>query len=336
MNDASPALPSTLQRAVARVLRALFRVLLRHGYSYTAFDDVARRIYVELALAEFGIAGKKPSVSRASILSGLTRKEVQRLVEQAGDTEATAGRRGATLSAPFAPEHHNRAGRVLAAWARERDFIDAQGRPRRLPLQAGEASFAELVRRFSGDMPARAVLDELERVGAARRTEDGEVEYVRPMFIGRRGAADKLELLGTDVADLITTIDHNVQHGDTDPRFQRKVMYRDMPPEVVPEFRMLVAAHGMAVLQQLDVWLAARREPAPALLATRPDGATQGPAPPAAAARKPATRPRSSAPPVRAVAATVRLGLGIYYFEETKSGSMPARDENTTTNRMTK
>lgn len=279
MNDTNPPLPSTLQRAVARVLRALFRVLLRHGYSYTAFDEMARRMYVELALAEFGIPGKKPSVSRASILSGLTRKEVQRIVEEAEEAAAPGAARGALP----APEHHNRAGRVLAAWAREREFIDAQGRPRRLPLQEGAASFAELVRRFSGDMPVRAVLDELERVGAARRTDTGEIEYVRPMFIARRGAADKLELLGTDVADLITTIDHNVQHGDTDPRFQRKVMYRDMPAAVVPEFRMLVAAHGMAVLQQLDVWLAARRHESPA----------------------------EAAAPSR-----VRLGLGLYYFEE--------------------
>ncbi len=280
MNDTVPALPSTLQRAVARVLEALFRVLLRHGYSYTAFDEMARRLYVDLALREFGIPGKKPSVSRASILSGLTRKEVQRFVEEA---EAAPGSRAAVPS----PEHHNRAGRVLAAWAREPDFIDAQGRPRRLPLQDGETSFAELVRRFSGDMPVRAVLDELERVGAARRTEGGAVEYVRPMFMGRRGLADKLELLGTDVADLITTIDHNALHGDADPRFQRKVMYRDMPASVVPEFRMLVAAHGMAVLQQLDVWLAARRN----------DPAGTGPSPTAASAK-------------------VRLGLGIYYFEE--------------------
>jgi hypothetical protein len=272
---------------VARVLAALFRVLLRQGFSYTAFDALARRVYVQVALSEFGIPGKKPSVSRASILSGLTRKEVQRLVEEASDGPARD-------AAAAAPERHNRAGRVLAAWARERDFIDAAGRPRRLPLQEGAGSFAELVRRFSGDMPVRAVLDELERLGAARRTEDGQIEYLRPMFLGRSSATDKLDLLGTDVADLITTIEHNVQHGEADPRFQRKVMYRDMPASVVPEFRMLVAAHGMAVLQQLDVWLSAHR-------------AGVDPADPANHEPK------------------VRLGLGVYYFEETQAADAPAR-----------
>ena len=285
MSEVADELPSTLQRAVALVVAALFRVLLRLGFSYTAFDALARRVYVQVALSEFGIPGKKPSVSRASILSGLTRKEVQRLVEEATDGPAR------DAAAAAAPERHNRAGRVLAAWARERDFIDAAGRPRRQPLQEGAGSFAELVRRFSGDMPVRAVLDELERLGAARRTDDGHIEYVRPMFLGRSSATDKLDLLGTDVADLITTIDHNVQHGDADPRFQRKVMYRDMPAAVVPEFRMLVAAHGMAVLQQLDVWLAAHR--------TGGENAHHEP--------------------------KVRLGLGVYYFEAPQAADAAAR-----------
>jgi hypothetical protein len=269
---ANENLPGILQRAVARVLAALFRALLRQGYSYTAFDELARRVYVEVAMREFVIPGKKPSVSRASILSGLTRKEVQRLVELEGQADSAAG----------SPERHNRAGRVLAAWAREPQFLDADGKPRTLALQDGAASFAELVRLHSGDMPVRAVLDELVHAGAVRRTDDGRVEFVQAKFLGRTSAADKLDLLGSDVADLIVTIDHNVAHGDTDPRFQRKVMYRDMPAGVVDEFRKLSAAKGMALLQQLDAWLAARTETGT----------------------------------LDAAAPKVRLGLGVYYFEE--------------------
>ena len=38
-----------------------------------------------------------------------------------------------------------------------------------------------------------------------------------------------LHILGTDVASLVETIDHNLQHGAADPRFQRKVMYDNLP-----------------------------------------------------------------------------------------------------------
>jgi hypothetical protein len=284
--DADHALPKALNLAVRRMLRPLFRLLLRHGMSFTAFEELAKRVYVDVALREFGIPGKKPSISRTSILSGLTRKDVQRLVNEAPDAAADAG-----------GERHNRAARVLGGWTRNPEFLDADGRPRVLPLQDAEPSFASLVRRHSGDMPVRAVLDELLRVGAVRRHEDGRIELVARVFLPRRSEVDKIDLLGSDVADLVTTIDHNIQHGDTDPRFQRKVMYRNVPLDALPAFRELSGREAMALLVQLDRWLAPRAD----------DGERR------AAQGVPVTR----------------VGLGIYYFEERQEAPPPGEGPTT-------
>ncbi len=237
-------LPQTaLQRALATLLRPLCRVLLRHSVSFGAFEDIAKRVYVQVALEEFGIPGKKPSISRASILSGLTRKEVQRLVaESNGNGEDTSDR-------------YNRAARVLTGWIRDPDFVDANGEPRCI-AQDGELGFATLVRRHSGDMPARAVLDELIRVGAVAQREDGRLELLTHAYIPQRSPADKLGILGSDVADLIATIDHNLEHGATDPRYQRKVMYQSIPASDLAAFRKLSAAQSQALLEKLDRWLA--------------------------------------------------------------------------------
>ncbi len=280
--DADTALPKALNRAVRRMLTPIFRLLLRHGMSFTAFEELAKRVYVEVALREFGIPGKKPSISRTSILSGLTRKDVQRLVNEPPDAAEDAG-----------GERHNRAARVLGAWGRDPDFLDAAGQPRVLPLQDGEPSFATLVRRHSGDMPVRAVLDELLRVGAVQRQDDGRLALVARVFLPRRSELDKIDLLGTDVGDLVTTIDHNIQHGDTDPRFQRKVMYRNVPVAALPEFRQMSGQEAMAVLVKLDRWLAPR--------------ADEG------------ERRAATGEPV------VRVGLGIYYFEE-RADAPPASE----------
>jgi hypothetical protein len=139
-------------------------------------------------------------------------------------------------------------------------------------------------------MPVRAVLDELVRVGAVRRHDDARIELLTTAFLPR-GAADKLSALGSDVADLVTTIDHNVEHGETDPRFQRRVMYHDMPVALIDEFRRLSAARSMALLVQLDRWLAER---------SPPDDASDA-----------LPRPRA------------RIGVGIYYFEEITDPSKP-------------
>jgi Family of unknown function (DUF6502) len=275
--DIENRLPRMLTRSVERLLAALFRVLLHHGMSFVAFEALAKRVYVDVALRDFGIPGKKPSISRAAILSGLTRKEVQRLVAEGAP------------DAPEAPaDRDNRAIRVLSAWTRDADFADEDGTPRVLPLQEGAASFAALVRRYSGDVPVRAVLDELVRVGAVQRRDDGGVELLQRAFLAS-GAVDKIEHLGTDVADLVRTIDHNIEHGD-DPRFQRRVMYHDMPASVVAEFRKLSATQAMALLVKLDRWLAARS----------------------------AAHEAADADPKQA---SVRLGMGIYYFEEALDSS---------------
>jgi len=265
---------SALHAAIAKLLRPLFRVLLRHQMSFGAFEELAKRAYVDVALNDFGIPGKKPSISRASILSGLTRKEVQRLVSLAPEGDAAVG------------ERYNRATRVLTGWLRDDSFHGANGKPMPLELD-GEISFATLVRRHSGDMPARAMLDELERVGAVRRRSDGMIELRARAYVPKGSAADKLAILGSDVADLIATIDHNLVRDldghDEDPRFQRKVMYHSMPADALPAFRKLSAQRAQALLEALDRWLAEHD---------------------------------IDNPPDQPEMTRARVGVGIYYFED--------------------
>ena len=252
--------------------------------SFKAFTDIAKRAYVDVAASEFRIPGKKQSVSRVALLSGLTRKDVQRLL----DTRDTADEDG------DAGERYNRAARVVAGWVRDTDFSDAAGNPRILPLQDGNpqggASFAELARRFSGDIPFRAVLDELTRVGVVEKLEDGSVRLKVRAYIPESGDADKLNILGTDVADLVSTIDHNLQQGGTEPFFQRKVMYDNVPSEAAQEFRKLSRSQAQALIEKLDKWLSQHdRDASPKTTGT----------------------------------GQMRTGIGIYYFEENMKPQEP-------------
>lgn len=244
--DAVVHVNTVLSSAIARLLRPIVRILLANGLSYDAFADIAKRTYVEIGMREFAIAGKKQSISRISILTGLSRKEVQRVLQDQTPLEATTN------------EHYNRAARVIAGWIRDSDFTEANRQPKALPVDGAPASFSELVRRYSGDMPARAVLDELLRVGAVERLGDQRIQLVARAYVPRKSGLDKLGILGTDVADLIHTIDHNLELGPTEPYFQRKVMYDNLPSEALPEFRALTADRAQELLEHLDTWLAGR------------------------------------------------------------------------------
>lgn len=271
-----PAFDSALRSALATLLRPLVRLLLKHAFPYKAFEAIARRAYVDVAMKEFALEDRKPSISRAAILTGLTRKDVQALLaEQASEaSDAT-------------PRQYNRAARVLTAWGREPDFRTGAGVPLPLPME-GEHSFAELVRRHAGDVPVRAVLDELLRANAVGVLEDGRLQVRQRAFVPLAGTVQKLGILGTDVGELVATISHNIEHGATDPRFQRKVMYAAIPLDAVPAFRVLAAAQSQELLEWLDVWLAERD------LEHHPERA--GPGTP-----------------------TAKVGVGIHYFEEERA-----------------
>ena len=265
----------TMQTAVAQLLRPLFRLLLRNGMSFGAFEEIAKKTFVDVAPHDFSIPGKKPSISRASILSGLSRKEVQRLIAEPVLPDANA------------LERHNRAARVITGWIRDPEFLNANRQPRTLEAQ-GPVSFETLVKRHSGDMPTRAVLDELVRVGAVHRREDGRVDLLVRAYVPQKGADEKMAILGADVADLVSTIDHNMQHGTDNPWFQRKVMYQSMSADVIPAFKKLSSTQAQALLEKLDRWLASQAKH------------TQ---------KEPTLSPSAIAP-------KVRIGLGIYYVEE--------------------
>ena len=190
-----------LSAAVLRLLRPLVRILLRNGVSYSTFADFAKWIFVDVASKEFGIKGRKQTTSRVSVITGLSRKEVLRVrrLPRPDDRETA--------------EKYNRAARVIAAWRRNKKYLDAEGKPAPLPIGGSDVSFTELVKRFSGDVPVRATLDELIRVGAVKQLEDGNVCLLTRTYVPAQSDADKLHILGTDVAFLISTIDHNLNPG---------------------------------------------------------------------------------------------------------------------------
>jgi len=269
------AVPQALSAAAQAILRPLVRVLLRNGIAYGAFAAMARRVYAEVAEKEFALPGRKQTVARISTLTGLTRKEVTRIQAASGSLENPAG--GADV------ERYNRPARVIGGWVREKRYQDKRGRPAQLPLEGDARSFAALVREFSGDIPPRAMADELARVGAIEILPEGRVRLLTRAYIPRGDQAEKIGILGVDVSDLIRTIDHNLTCAPGDALFQRRVSYDNLPQELLPRLTRQLARKAQSCLESMDRELAA------------------------------ADRDRT---PGAKGTGRVRAGVGIYYFEE--------------------
>jgi len=238
---------SSLHQALFRILRPLTRLLLRNGIPFGEFSELVKRAYVEAALEDFDDGRRKPTDSRAAVMTGLTRKEVKRQREILTGQSSGAGD----------VLHSNRASRVVSGWVHDAAFQTNGGEPAILSFD-GQLSFSELVKRYSGDMPPRAVLDELLRVGVVSVDEEsGGLVLQQRAYVPAGDSEEMLQIFGEDVSDLIATIDHNLASSESgqSPMFQRTLTYNNIPPEVMESWREHAAAQSQTLLEQLDKWL---------------------------------------------------------------------------------
>jgi hypothetical protein len=266
-------LRQALNNAVVLLLRPLVRVLLRHGLTYDEFAELARRTYVDVAERDFALKGRKQTASRISVITGLNRKEVARLQAlNALSAEGDAG--GAELAHTM-----NRAAKVVVGWMRE--HAPAGGEPAALDA----AQFSALVRRHSGDMPARAVLDELKHAGALSATDDGRYRLAPQGYVPRQTDVRKIALLGQHAADLLGAIEHNLAQPPEQAYLQQRVFADHIPADRIATVRQRLRDTGLRALTDTRETLIEH---------------DAGDAPPGPGAR--------------------RVTLGVYYFEEPAAG----------------
>ena len=267
--------------AIERLMRPVVRQLIAYGVSYPAFSRIVKQVYLDVAEQEFTLPFKQQTDSRLSLVTGINRKEIAQLRRR--------------TKAPQTPDVEDTlVTHVIGRWIAGRPYADADGTPRRLPYesdQAHAASFARLVRELGTDIPVRSVLDELLRVGAVALHPDGDVVLQQEAHIPAADAAGKLTLLGSDPAELFTTIMHNIEHPEA-PRLQRKVVYDNIGAEALPQLQATARRIGEAFIRRAN-----------ALLASHDRDRT-----PEAAGGK-----RS------------RVVLGVYYFEEQGTPPEPPR-----------
>ena len=231
-----------LQKSVFRLLRPLARLLLRHGVSHAEFADWAKQAFVREAEQNFGVGGKKTTVSRIATVTGINRKEVKRIQELPADIS--------TLSSK-----HNRAARVVTGWLQDTDFLDESGQAKPLEYGDPDKPFNQLVKRYSGDVPHKAMLKELQLNGILEMLDKDNVTLQANAYIPNKSEEERLALMGQDISELIKTIDHNHQSTPEQAYYQRKVCYDNLPLEAVEQFRSMANEDCQALLIKFNSWL---------------------------------------------------------------------------------
>ncbi len=133
-------------------------LLVPSGVTPKHFAELAKHAFVNAAAELSRFRNGRLNRSRVAVITGLNRAEVKRLLAQ--DRRATV--RGKSRD--------SRAARVVSGWESDRRYLNQSGRPKTLPISGYKISFATLVREYGGDVPHRAVLDELIRTQAVKQS----------------------------------------------------------------------------------------------------------------------------------------------------------------------
>ncbi|MDP2324169.1 MAG: DUF6502 family protein [Gammaproteobacteria bacterium] len=235
------------------ILRPIASLLLKCGMTWREFAEVSKGVFVAVASQEYGLNGRPTNVSRVSILTGVSRKEVARvraLLEQEAD--------------PL-PNKTTDATRLLSGWHQDPEFVSAQGVPRILPAEGEGASFSTLWQRYGGDIPLTSMRKELERAGAITTLPDGALRVERRYFMPKSFDPEWLLNAGSMLRDLGSSITHNLDAGpvltppaqDEAPgrHFIGRATNDSVDLAALPEFEAFVEESGQQFLEKVDKWL---------------------------------------------------------------------------------
>jgi len=237
----SNELYTSLEKLAVKVLRPVIRLMLRNGVACGNFEELLREVYVDEAFKLAKVDGK-PTVSAVSAQTGLSRKEVKRLVEKEVNT------------ADEQSQKYNRAIRVISGWLNDNRFSSEAGVPLVLDLEGTDNAFAVLVKDYSGDIPTRTMFNLLEKSGCVEKL-DNRVQLISHAYVPGNDPVDVINILAADTNELMETIVHNMSCEKQLKWFQRKVSTHQLDTKHIDEFHKYSSRRSQTLLEDLDNWL---------------------------------------------------------------------------------
>ena len=226
------------------MLLPIARILLRNGFGSAELIFAAKQASVRAAIIEVIQPGARVNVSRLSVATGMTRKEISTLLGRTLKPKSL--RPKSTLE--------QRAWRVLRAWHTDPKYRERTGRLVALPFAGKQRTFTSLVRSYGGDVTPRAVLRELERINVVTKTRSGSLRLNSGGLKSRRLLTQQLSAVASAFNDFAGTVIGTEQANNARGFFGFK-------DAVVPSvdqaalFQHTFAERGAILLENFEQWL---------------------------------------------------------------------------------
>lgn len=235
-----------LRKALRMLLKPLIKLFINQGVTHGDFSDVAKDVYVEMAIRH-NMEGEKINQSRIAILTGLTRKEVKNVLERARGSESS----GKGFSRPS---------KVLLGWHSDPKYLGPYGLPLQIPYDPNDdkfPSFKELVRIYGADMAPRQMYEILLKSGAISEPEPGIVKVNRRSFEPASLSPELIERFGNVGHNFFLTAAGNIEKKSQGGALLERVVSATKPwtEDKLQELVELSKEHGQGLLEYIDNWI---------------------------------------------------------------------------------
>ncbi len=203
------------------MITPIVRFCLKNSLGIHELVEAAKVVFMRVAEEEMEKSGKKVTISRLSVATGVHRKDAARIYK-IGELEPSSGR----LS-----------GKIIQQWRRDRRFLTENNRPRVLEYKGDNSEFQRLVETVSTDLKPGTVLFDLERIGAIERTSNG-VKLIAKAYVPRGNPQEGFRMLASDTEDLIEAVTTNIYSEAPElPNYHAKAVYDNVSPEDAKKIR---------------------------------------------------------------------------------------------------
>ncbi len=226
-DDATP-----LNAAISALLEPIAALAVARGLPIATVDELLRTAFVDAARRAQPASAGARIVSRVATATGLTRREVTRLLLDTGSAAAV---------------RPSPATQVFTRWQSDPSLKKRRGGPMALPRSGPAPSFEMLARSVTQDVHPRSILEELLRLGLV--AVDGEQVTLRADRVTAGGDSERgYRFLAGNVGDHLRAGVANVLAEGTPPHVEQAVFADELSAESMAAFRALAAAQWQVLL----------------------------------------------------------------------------------------
>jgi hypothetical protein len=231
-----------MARSAMAAVEPLVELLLELGVTSPEAESLLRAVFVHKTrdwLARQGESGSGPSDARVSLVTGVHRNFVRRILSEPPKI------------ADAREQKSNRASRLLQAWHSDPDYLDSSGKPRDLLEKGSKPSFQSLSTTYVPSAAPGVVLDQLTRAGLVQTLPEHRLRVRARTFRVHGFTSHGIAEIGKRARELLETLRHNLQHPDS-LRICDSMREIQIEVDRIPAVRDLISRRAVTFLAGIE------------------------------------------------------------------------------------